>query len=123
LRIKFSLQSKDAMYKNLLVQIKNAGTKYPRDDSREMREFEQECLDMEREYKGEYLSCHHPDEPNAHDDYPDSWALAEWAHRQLLENEPDLDVVETARAHRNRAEFLIKHGSTVKDEDDDDLVA
>jgi hypothetical protein len=24
----------------------------------------------------------HPDDPKAHDDYPDSWALAEWAFAQ-----------------------------------------
>ena len=31
------------------------------------------------------LSVHHPDDPNAHDDYPDSWALAEWAYARWNE--------------------------------------
>lgn len=113
-RFKFSLQSKDALYKNLSVQVKNKGTQYPSEDTRERKEFEQEILDLEKEYKGEYLSCHHPDENGAHDDYPDSWALAEWGHKQLIENEPDVDVVETKRRRPARV---------VHNEDDDDLVA
>lgn len=114
LRVKFSLQSKDAIYKNLSVQVKNQGTRYPTEDTKECREFEQEMLDLEKEYKGEYLSCHHPDESGAHDDYPDSWALAEWAHRQLLENEPDVDVVSVSSRKRKMA---------VHSDEDDDLVA
>lgn len=96
LRVKFSLQSKDAMYKNLLVQLRNGATKYPFDGSREMKEFEEEVLELEREYKGEYLSVHHPDDPKAHDDYADSWALAEWAQHHFLDNQPDVRVVSSS---------------------------
>jgi hypothetical protein len=39
--------------------------------------FEDQTIKLVREYKddGEYLSVHHPDEPGARDDYPDSTAL------------------------------------------------
>lgn len=111
LRVKFSLQSKDAMYKNFLAQIRNKSTKYPADGGREHREMEAEMLELEREYKGEYLSVHHPDDPKAHDDYADSWCLAEWAHHEFLENQPDLHVVESRVA---------RHGKVLLDAGDDD---
>lgn len=43
-----------------------------------IRKFEQEMVDMEREYVGDkqLLSCHHPDKSGAHDDYVDSAALS-----------------------------------------------
>lgn len=81
-RVKFSSVSKDAMYKNLLVTVKNLLTRIPRIESTESEEFREQMLDLQREYKGELLSVHHPDSPDAHDDYPDSWALAEWAYAQ-----------------------------------------
>jgi hypothetical protein len=93
MRVKFSMQSKDAMSKNLLAQIRNKATTYPKNDGRERQEFEHEMLELEREYKGEYLSVHHPDDPKAHDDYFASWMLAEWAHHEFLENQPDIHVV------------------------------
>ena len=41
--------------------------------------FEQQMLDMEKEYKGtegNLLSCHHPDHAGAKDDHPDSTAMS-----------------------------------------------
>jgi len=95
LRVKFSLQSKDIIYKNLLIQIKNKGTQYPNEKSKEREQFESELLNLQKEYKGEFLSCHHPDDPKAHDDYPDSWALAEYAHKYIIENNPEIDIIST----------------------------
>ncbi len=39
--------------------------------------FEEQMSNLLREYKGEgeFVSFHHPDEPGARDDYPDSTAL------------------------------------------------
>ena len=114
LRVKFSLQSKDAMAKNLMVQIRNKATMYPKTEGVERKRFEQEMLELEREYKGEFLSVHHPDDPKAHDDYFASWMLAEWAHHEFLANQPDVHVVHTGGAKRKmqRDDF--------EDEDDDD---
>jgi hypothetical protein len=92
-RVKFSLQSKDIMGKNLQIQIRTKGTKIPKTDCKERRLFDQEVLDLVKEYKGEYLSLHHPDEPEAHDDFVMSWALAEYAHKIFTERSPDVHII------------------------------
>jgi len=82
--VKFSLVGKDMIYTNLIQVINNRLTAIPSDDTVELRKCRQQCLDMQKEYKGQFLSCHHPDGTDGtgqgyHDDYPDSWALAEHA--------------------------------------------
>jgi hypothetical protein len=101
-RVKFSAVSKDLMYKNLKVSIKELLTTLPKIDKKGEK-FRQQMLDLQQEYKGQLLSVHHPDDPNAHDDYPDSWALAEWAFARwnedselsfgFVSNEPERKVV------------------------------
>lgn len=85
-RIKFSAVSKDNIYKNLKVSIREFLTDLPEMGTREAERFKQQMLDLQQEYKGQLLSVHHPDDPNAHDDYPDSWALAEWAYAKYNED-------------------------------------
>lgn len=80
--VKFSLQSKDVIYTTLMQTVTNRLTAIPQDDTLEMRKMRQQLLDLEKEYKGQFLSCHHPEDEAGqtyHDDYPDSWALAEYA--------------------------------------------
>lgn len=84
-RVKFSQTSKDQIYKNLKVSIRELLTTLPRLDTRVGERFRQQMLDLQQEYKGQFLSVSHPDDPNAHDDYPDSWALAEWAYARWNE--------------------------------------
>jgi len=84
-RVKFSMNSKDVMYKNLKASIKELLTTLPLLDTNEGRRFKEQMLNLQQEYKGQFLSCHHPDDPNAHDDYPDSWALAEYAYAKFNE--------------------------------------
>lgn len=79
-RVKFSAQSKDAMYKNLKVTIEQLLTTLPKLDTKQGERFRQQMLDLQQEQKGQLISVHHPDSPDAHDDYADSWALAEWAY-------------------------------------------
>lgn len=81
-RVKFSAQSKDVLYKNLSVVLQELLTILPKNETKEAEKFKQQMLDLQKEYKGELLSCHHPNSPDAHDDYPDSWALAEYAYSQ-----------------------------------------
>jgi len=85
-RVKFSAVSKDLIYKNLKVSIKQLLTTLPKLSTKQGERFKQQMLDLQQEYKGQLLSVHHPDDPNAHDDYPDSWALAEWAYAKWNEN-------------------------------------
>lgn len=80
--VKFSLQSKDVIYTTLMQTVTNRLTAIPQDDTLELRKMRQQLLDLEKEYKGQFLSCHHPEDETGqtyHDDYPDSWALAEYA--------------------------------------------
>lgn len=85
-RVKFSQVSKDQLYKNLKVTIKELLTTLPDLRIKSGGDFRQEMLDLQQEYKGQFLSVSHPDDANAHDDYPDSWALAEWAFAKYMEN-------------------------------------
>lgn len=78
-RVKFSAVSKDMLYKNLTVAIQNLLTRIPKIETKEAERFRQQMLDLQKEYRGELLKVNHPDNPDAHDDYPDSWALAEHA--------------------------------------------
>lgn len=93
-RVKFSAVSKDMMYKNLKVSITESLTRLPDLGTKLGRKFRQQMLDLQQEYKGQLLSVHHPDDAQAHDDYPDSWALAEWAYaRWNEENSVQIIVV------------------------------
>lgn len=85
-RVKFSAVSKDLMYKNLKVSIKELLTTLPNLSTKLGEKFRQQMLDLQQEYKGQLLSVHHPDDANAHDDYCDSWALSEWAYAKYNEN-------------------------------------
>lgn len=83
--ISFSATLKSLMYQNLKVTIKEQLTTLPNLNLKQGIEFKQQMLDLQQEYKGQLLSVKHPDSPNAHDDYPDSWALAEWAYAKYNE--------------------------------------
>lgn len=100
-RVKFSAVSKDLMYKNLKVSIKELLTTLPKLGTKQGEKFRQQMLDLQQEHKGQLLSVHHPDDPNAHDDYPDSWALAEWAYAKWNEdNNVSIAVVATTKERK-----------------------
>lgn len=99
-RVKFSAVSKDLMYKNLKVSIKELLTTLPNLSIKLGEKFKQQMLDLQQEYKGQLLSVHHPDDANAHDDYPDSWALAEWAYAKW--NEDNNTSISTVTVEKER---------------------
>ena len=111
-RVKFSAVSKDLMYKNLKVSIKEQLTTLPKLTTKQGEKFKQQMLDLQQEYKGQLLSVHHPDDPNAHDDYSDSWALAEWAYAKWNEDNNLSSGLVTAEKERN-----VKRDSEGKVED------
>lgn len=80
-RVKFSAQSKDAMYKNLKVTIQQFLTTLPNLSTKIGERFKEQMLDLQQEHKlgGQLLSVHHPNVDGAQDDFADSWALSEWA--------------------------------------------
>lgn len=103
-RLKFSAVSKDIIYKNLKVAIKQLLTTLPDLSTKEGERFKQQMLDLQQEFKGQLLSVHHPDDDNAHDDYPDSWALAEYAYAKDTEkNYADIHFVESENDVRSTA--------------------
>lgn len=91
-RVKFSAPSKDMMYKNLKVSIQELLTTLPNLDTKIGGRFRQQMLDLQQKYNGQLLSVSHPDDPNAHDDFPDSWALAEWAYARWNEDN-DVQII------------------------------
>ncbi len=87
--VKFSLPGKDMIYTNLMQVMTNRLTAIPADDTLELRKMRQQLIELQKEYKGQFLICHHPEDDQGqsyHDDYPDSWALAEhsFAMRQRI---------------------------------------
>lgn len=114
-RVKFSAVSKDLIYKNLKVSIKELLTDLPKLSTKMGEKFKQQMLDLQQEYKGQLLSVHHPNDPQAHDDYPDSWALAEWAYARYTEdNNVSLSVVET-KPEKERKVVRNEHTGSVED--------
>lgn len=91
----FGSKSKSDLYKFLDTEIKSGRAKYPNDpkirEDKEHKKFLQQLADLQKDYRGSYLVVAHPPEKGAHDDYPDSWALAVWASRTA----GDTSVVET----------------------------
>lgn len=84
--VKFTRQSKDMMYKNLQVVIEDKTTTLPADLFEEENDedytlFVAEMQSLQKEYKANMLVVSHP--PGGHDDYPDSWALAEYGFAHI----------------------------------------
>lgn len=78
----FSSKSKSEIYKHLQTEINTGRARFPMSKStivtKEYQKFTQQLADLQKSYSGSYLVVSHPDERGAHDDYPDSWALALW---------------------------------------------
>lgn len=81
-RVKFSLMSKDVIYKSLYQKIVNGKFGYYHDGSLHSKECDHEILSLVKEYKQNYLSVHHPEVKDAHDDHSDSLALMSYAYDQ-----------------------------------------
>ena len=81
----FSRQGKSELYKNLNSEIRAKRVHYPFDnevkETREFEKFQIQMLDLEKSYSGQLLVVAHPEATGAHDDYPDSLALAVWGAR------------------------------------------
>lgn len=81
-RVKFSRQTKSVMYKHLRVVIQDTRTALPpfmvgkEFLSEEWEKWYREMLDLQKQIIGQLLVVEHP-AGDYHDDYPDSWTLAE----------------------------------------------
>lgn len=78
----FTPKSKSELYKHLETEINSGRAIVPSGvltrGRREYSDFLSQLGDLQKGYRGSYLVVSHPEERNAHDDYPDSWALAVW---------------------------------------------
>lgn len=78
----FSSQFKSAMYSNLDSSIKCGRAKYPCNEetieTREYKKFLEQMGELQKDYRGQLMICQHPPTRGAHDDYCDSWALANY---------------------------------------------
>lgn len=95
--VKFSSQSKDFLFKFFLLMLQEKKVWWPGLDRVRRRNyfkmFQQQMLNLQKEYKGQYLSCHAPeDQRNAHDDFADSLALMMWCVNE--EAMPNVQVSE-----------------------------
>jgi len=84
-RVKFSRMSKDIMYSNLNAVIKGQLTAIPQivDEgefvSDEAKMFWNEMIELQKKIVGEIIVVSHANGDDAHDDFADSWVLAEHA--------------------------------------------
>lgn len=83
LPVKFSSQSKDHLYKWFLLMLQERKCRWPGEarvrKTKYFKNFRDQMTNLVKEYKGQYLTCHAPDDQKtAHDDFPDSLALMLW---------------------------------------------
>lgn len=93
MRVTFNLVSKDNMYKSWLNKILNDKFAYYYDDNEiTATRFEYETANLITETKQDkYMSVHHPEEPDAHDDHPDSTVLMVTAWDEYNKNSGIVD--------------------------------
>lgn len=83
LPVRFTSQSKDHLYKWFMLMLQERKCDWPGHarvrDRKYWQKFKLQMLDLQKEYKNGYLTCHAPeDQKHAHDDFPDSLALMMW---------------------------------------------
>ena len=102
----FSSKSKSELYKNLQTEINTGRARIPMGEetkqTEEFKKFEQQLSDLQKSYSGSFLVVAHPDERGAHDDYPDSWALAVWGAKTpgIVDNTETKSRSEVLRVHK-----------------------
>lgn len=108
----FTSKSKSEMYKHLDTEIKSGRAKFPFSkevkNNRECQKFLQQLQDLQKSYSGANLVVAHPPERNAHDDYPDSWALAVWGAMTPGET-TSVEVQNENPLMKNQLPFIVKY--------------
>ena len=76
----FSTKSKSNLYKYLNQEINSNRVMIPSGSRveryKKWKKFKQQMLDLQKNWRGQHMVVSHPDKKDAHDDYPDSLALA-----------------------------------------------
>lgn len=91
----FTTKSKSEIYKNFETEIISGRFRVPANtearQTKEYNKFINQLGELQKDYRGANLAVSHPDERNAHDDYPDAVALAVFATR----DKGEVDMTET----------------------------
>ena len=117
----FSTKSKSDIYKHLQTEIKTGRARFPMSKTVkatvEYQRFTQQLADLQKGYSGSYLVVAHPDERGAHDDYPDSWALAVWGSKDAgqIDNTETLNRNKVLGVHKNnRSAYSSRNRKTAR---------
>lgn len=70
-----SLGGKSELYTAIMKQLSDGGWTYPADGSTEARKFQQQFVELEKSYMNGKMKVDHPKRRDAHNDFPDSFAL------------------------------------------------
>lgn len=93
----FTSQSKSEMYKHLDREITSGRARICAGEetkqTREYQEFIRQLGELQKGWRGAIMVVAHPEERDAHDDFPDSWALAVFGAK----SEGQVDRTETVR--------------------------
>ena len=107
----FSSKSKSEIYKHLQTEINTGRARVPMGietrETKDYKKFTQQMGDLQKSYSGSYLVVSHPNERGAHDDYPDSWALAVWGTKDAGQ------VDNTETQSRNKVLGVYKNNTSV----------
>ena len=108
----FSSKSKSDIYKHLQTELNTGRARFPMSQetkcTKEYQKFTQQLADLQKSYSGSYLVVAHPDERGAHDDYPDSWALAVWGTKDMgqVDNTETQSRSKVLSVHRNNTSIF-----------------
>lgn len=116
----FSSKSKSDIYKHLQTEINTGRARFPKSQSvvetKEYKKFIQQLADLQKGYSGSFLVVSHPDERGAHDDYPDSWALAVWGSKDMgqIDNTETQSRSKVLSVHRNTNSGFYRNRRTAR---------
>ena len=112
----FSTKSKSELYKHLDTEIKTGRAQIPYDEetqkSPECKKFMQQLSDLQKSYSGQNMVVAHPKERGAHDDYPDSWALAVYGCRTA--SQPDNTETQSRKQVMNTSHGINHYANSCK---------
>lgn len=115
----FTKPSKSDLYKRLDAEMKSGRLHIPASpelqEERMFKKFEKQMLDLEKSYSGNHMVVAHPAVRGAHDDYPDSLALAVYgAMGEQVEKPVMEDNLFMARDHQFSYKMSRRNNLTAK---------
>lgn len=107
----FTRPAKSDLYKHLSREITTGRARIPAGEAtvqtREFSRFVEQLTDLQKGFSGKDMIVCHPDERGAHDDFPDSWALAVWGCGYSGEVNNTETYRENRFTSRTRSEIIV----------------